>query len=78
MTDNKSLIPDVPCHPDPVYRPPPNSIKPVVSNQQSLPGIEDINPYINLDFKENSPFQQGVLYKTFQRPDKSFSKSLKN
>ena len=35
MTDNKSLIPDVPFHPGPVYRPPPKPIRPVVSNQQS-------------------------------------------
>ena len=34
-------------------------------------GIEDINPNINLEFKENSPFQEGVLSETFQRPDKS-------
>ena len=74
MTDSKPLIPDVPFHPGPVYRP----LKPIrhdVSNQlgsQSLPGIEDINPNINLDFKENSPFQEGVMNETFQRPGKSF------
>ena len=39
---------------------------------QSLPGIEDINPSINFDFKENSLFQEGVMSETFQRPDKSF------
>ena len=75
MTDNKSLVPDVPFHPDPVYRPPSKPIRPVMSNQQrsqSSPGIEDINPNINLDFKESSPFQEAVLSKTFQRPDKSF------
>ena len=26
----------------------------------------------NFDFEENSPFQEGVMSKTFQRPDKSF------
>ena len=48
MTDNKFLIPDVPFHPSPVYRPPPNPIRPVVSNQQSSP-TQDSNPNINLD-----------------------------
>ena len=74
MTDNKSLIPDVPFHPGPVYRPPPKPIRPVMSNQQSSQSspTEDINPNINLDFEENSPFQEGVLSETFQRPDKSF------
>ena len=46
-----------------------------MSNQQSsksLPSIEDINPNINFDFKENSPYQEGVMSKTFQRLDKSF------
>ena len=69
MTDNKSLIPDVPFHPGPVYRPPPKPIRPVMSNQQSSP-TEDINLNINLDFEENSPFQEGVLLETFQRLDK--------
>ena len=47
MTDNKPLIPDVPFHPGPVYRPPPKPIRYDVSNQQgsqSSPSIEDINP----------------------------------
>ena len=32
----------------------------------------NINTYINLDFKENSPFQEGVISETYQRPNKSF------
>ena len=49
MTDNKPLIPDVPFHPGPFYRPPPKPVRPVMSNQQSSqssPFIEDINPNI--------------------------------
>ena len=72
MTENKSLIQDVPFHPGPAYTPPSKPFRPVMSNQQnsqSSPGIEDINANINLDFEENS---------SFQRPDKSFFKSLKN
>ena len=56
MTDNKPLIPDVPFHPDATYRPLPKQIRPNMSNQQGLqssPGIEDINPNINLDFEQN-------------------------
>ena len=33
---------------------------------------QDINPNINFDFKENSPFQEDIIYETFQRLDKSF------
>ena len=34
--------------------------------------MENINPEINLDCEENSPFQEGVISETFQRLDKSF------
>ena len=30
------------------------------------------DPDINLDFEENSPFQEGIMSETFQRLDKSF------
>ena len=33
--------------------------------------IDKIKPNINLDFEENSPFQEGVMSKTFQRLNKS-------
>ena len=41
-------------------------------SSQSSSSVEKINPDINLDFKENSPFQEGVISETFQRPDKTF------
>ena len=69
MMGNKPLIPDVPFHPGPVYRPPPKPFRHNVSNQQgsqSSPGIENINLNINLDFEENSPYQEGIMSKTFQ------------
>ena len=75
ITNNNPLIPDVPFHPGPVYRPPPKPIKQDVSHpqsSQSSTGIEDINPNINFDFEENSPFQGGIMSETFHRPDKSF------
>ena len=74
ITNNIPLIPDVPFHPGPVYRLPPKSIRHDMSTQglKSSPGIEDINPNINFDFKENSPFQEGIISEMFQRPDKSF------
>ena len=36
------------------------------------------NPNINLDFEENSPFQEGIMSETFQRPDKSFFQNPKD
>ena len=62
MTNNNPLIPDVPFHPNPVYRPPPKPIKQDVSyprSSQSSTNIKNINP--NLNFKENSPFQEDIM-----------------
>ena len=42
-----------------------------VQSSQS-PNVKNINPNINFDFEENSPFQEGVMSEVFQRPDKSF------
>ena len=73
ITNREPLIPDIPFHPGPVFKPPPELIKQNVSyphSSQSSTNIDNINP--NFDFEENSPFQEGIMSKTFQRPDKSF------
>ena len=46
-------------------------------SSQSSSSVENINPDINLDFEENSPFQEGVISETLQRLDKSFSQDPK-
>ena len=40
--------------------------------EQNSQSVQDINPNINFDFKEVSPFQEGIMSEMFQRPDKSF------
>ena len=80
MTNNNPLIPDVPFHPGPVYRPPPKPIKQDISypqSSQSSTNIENINPKINFDFEENSLFQEGIMSKTFQRLEEYFFQELK-
>ena len=74
ITNKNPLIPDVPFHTVPFYRPPPKPIRHDTSIQdsQNSPGIEDINLNINFDFEENSPFQGCLISETFQRLDKSF------
>ena len=76
MPHTKPLIPDVPFHPGPTYRPLPKPIRSNVPRSQesshSSSSVEKFNPYINLDFKENSPFQEGVISEMFQRLDKTF------
>ena len=75
MTNSNPLIPDVPFHPGPVYKPQPKPIKQDMSylqSSQSSTSIGDMNPNINFDFEENSPFWEGIMSKTFQRLDRSF------
>ena len=36
------------------------------------PSSENISSDINLEFEENSPFQEGIISEAYQRPDKSF------
>ena len=72
MANSNPLIPDDTFHPGPVYRSPPKPIKQNMTHSQSSKSSnrEVNNSDINLDFEENSPFQEGVMSKTFQRPDK--------
>ena len=61
---------------DPIYRPPP---KPKENLQ--LPRIEsntDVSPRIDLENKENSPYQEGVISETYQMPDKSYFEEPKD
>ena len=79
MTNKNPLIPDVPFHLGPLYKPLPELIKQNVSypqSSQSSNNIDNINP--NFDFEENSPFQDGFMSETFPRPDKSFFQESKN
>ena len=80
MASNNPLIPDVAFHPGPVYRPPPKHIKQNISHVQSSQSssVKNINPNIKFDFEENSPFQEGVMSETFQRPDNHSFRSPKN
>ena len=79
MANNNPLIPDVAFHPGPVYRPPSKPIKQNMTHVQSSQSsnVKNINPNINFDFEENSPFKEGVMSEMFQRLDKSFFQVLK-
>ena len=65
--NNNPLLPDVPLHPDPLFKP---------STLQNTNKTRS-SSNICLDFEENSPFQEGVTSETFQRPDKSFFQNPK-
>ena len=45
-------------------------------SSQGSPSADNISSDINLDFKENSPFQEGLISEVYQRLDKSFFQEL--
>ena len=68
INNDKPFLPDVPLHLDPFHKP--------SSLQQNTNKINQ-NTNINLDFEENSPFQEGIISETIQRLDKSFFQNPK-
>ena len=75
MTHKRPVIPDVFFHPSSTYRPSPKPIRPNMhrgqESSQSSHSPENTSSDINLDFEENSPFQEGVISEAYQRLDKS-------
>ena len=61
-------MPDVIFHPDPPLK---------ITKQHNTHEVSQ-NPNINIDFEENSLFQEGIMSKTFQRLDKSFFQNPKD
>ena len=70
---NNPFIPDVPFHLDLLLRPK----QPIKQNITCKQNSQNISHNINFDFEENSPFQEGIMSETFQRPDKSFFQNPK-
>ena len=73
MIDRKMIqdvVREIPTYQDQVYRPPP---KPVKTYVPRIPGsLLDIDPELNADFEDNSPFQEGIISESYQRSDKSY------
>ena len=61
---------ELPLYPDLIYRPPPRLLENLPS--QNSESKADTSPKIDIEFKENSPYQEGIISKTYQRPDKSY------
>ena len=58
---------DLPFYPDPIYRlplRPPENLQPQNSESKG-----DTSPKIDTEFKENSPYQEEIISKAYQRPD---------
>ena len=61
---------EIPIYPDPGYEPPPKLVKTAIPEIHG--SLSDIGPKLNTDFDDNSPFQEGVISETYQRPNKSY------
>ena len=61
---------EIPAYADPIYRPPP---KPTEMPLQEIPRrLKDLDTEINMDFEDNSPYQEGVVSEMNQRPERSY------
>ena len=65
VVNNNPFIPNVSFHPDPFLRPK-QPIRQNITCKQNPQNEQNISPNINFDFKENSPFQEGIMSETFQ------------
>ena len=70
INNDKSFSPDVLLHP------PHRSLLKQQIVEKFIPNNN--NSGSNLDIEENSPFQEGVISETIQRPDKTFFQKPKN
>ena len=62
INNDKSFPPDVPLLLYPLHEP--------LQKKQNITSPSDQKSEINLDIEENSPFQEGIISKLIQRPDK--------
>ena len=69
INNDKSFLPDVPLLTYPLHKP--------LQKKQNMVSPNNQNTEINLDIKENSPFQEGIISKLLQRTDKSFFQNPK-
>ena len=67
MTRNKNR--ELPFYPDPIYRPPPRP--PENLQPQNSKFKADTSPIIDIEFEENSPYQEGMISEAYQMPEKS-------
>ena len=60
---------EISSYPDLLHRPPrpPENLQP-----QNLESKAGSSPRIDIDLEENSLYQEGIITKAYQRPDKSY------
>ena len=73
MTQDKNR--ELPFYPDPIYRPPPRPLENLWPH--SLESKPDTRLRIDIEFEENSLYQEGIISEAYQRPDKSYFQELR-
>ena len=67
-TNNRNMIQNIsrefPPYTDPIYRPPPKPTE--ITLQEILRKLMDLDTDIDMDFKENSPYEKGVISEIYQ------------
>ena len=67
---------EIPAYADPIYMPPP---KPTEIPLQEIPRkLTDLDTDINMHFKENSPYQEGVISECIKGLTGHISKNHQN
>ena len=61
---------EIPFYPEPSYGPPPKPTEILWSLR--IESKTDVSPRIDLEFDNNSLYQEGIISETYQRPDKSY------
>ena len=70
INNDKSFSPDVLLHLPHISLPRQQNVEKIIPNND--------NSGSNLDIEENSPFQEGIISETIQRPDKMFFQKPKS
>ena len=60
----------IPFYPDPILRPPPRP----PDLKETRRDLLDLDMEININFEENSPYQEGIISETYERSDRSYFK----
>ena len=67
---------ELPFYPDPIYMPPP---RPPENLWPPYQGSKlDSRPKIDIEFEETLPYQEGIISKFYQRPNKSYFQKLRD
>ena len=66
---------EIPFYPDLIYRPLPHPTENLSSLR--IESKTDASPRVELEFEEDSLYQEGIISETYPRPDKSYFQELK-